>query len=86
MLVPIALGAALGWPAWSWLLLVVPLLGVLGRWARNIQRRERWELRRQQAVLPVQVKPQDESRQKPVAGFLPSEVADYEAYAKPRLG
>jgi fatty acid desaturase len=44
VLVPVALGAALGWPAWSRLLLAVPLLGALGLVARNIQRRVRYEL------------------------------------------
>jgi len=48
VLVPVALGAVLDWPSWSWLLLAVPLLGVLGRVARNtlrrVQQRRLWQL------------------------------------------
>lgn len=79
VLVPIALGAALGWPAWSWLLIAVPLLGALGLVARNIRRRVQQELLWQQVAPPVQVEPQHEAMQTLVADVpLPSAVADYD--------
>lgn len=78
VLVPIALGAALGWPAWSWLFLAVPLLGALGLVARNIRRRVREELPRQQAALPVPEEQQPEAWQTTIPDTrLPSAVADY---------
>ncbi len=44
VLVPITLGAVLDWPAWSWLLFTIPLLGVVGLVVRSIQRRVQYEL------------------------------------------
>ncbi len=43
VLVPITLGAAVGWPVWSWLLLAVFLLCVPSRMRWNIKQRVRWE-------------------------------------------
>lgn len=79
VLVPIALGAALGWPAWSWLFLAVPLLGALGLVARNIRRRVREELPRQQAAIPVPEEQQPEAWQTSIPDTsLPSAIADYD--------
>lgn len=94
VLVPVALGAALDWPAWSWLLLAVPLLGVLGRVASNIQRRVQQERLSQPYVArPVQVEQPDQSLHTPVADVaLPSAVANYDfhfsatAYCRPTRG
>jgi hypothetical protein len=80
VLVSAALGGALGWPMWSWLLLAVPLLGVLGLMARNIQRRVRpdW-LREGYVAAPVQeVEQQPQDQQIPVADVtLPSAADGY---------
>lgn len=80
VLVPFALGAALDWPAWSWLLLAVPLLGALGLVARNIVRRVQQErLWQPSAARPVQPEPQDSALQRAVpVTALPSAVADYD--------
>jgi hypothetical protein len=94
VLVPVALGAALGWPAWSWLLLAVPLLGVLGRVARNIQRRVQQQRSWQPYVAsPVQGEQQDPALQIRVSGVaLSSAVPDYDfhfsatAYWRPARG
>ncbi|MGH8905349.1 MAG: hypothetical protein ACRD0K_02230 [Egibacteraceae bacterium] len=76
VLAPVALGAALGWPVWSWLLLAVPLLGVLGRVARSIQRRVR---REQASVVPSIPAEQPEASQTSVADVaLRSVVPDYD--------
>ncbi|MBV9141608.1 MAG: hypothetical protein JO115_11945 [Pseudonocardiales bacterium] len=78
VLVPIALGAALSWPAWSWLFLAVPLLGALGLVARNIRRRVRDELPRQQAAPPLHGEQQHEAWQTPIPDTcLLSTIADY---------
>lgn len=94
VLVPIALGTALGWPAWSWLLLTIPLLGALGLVARNIQRRVRYELSLHPYVTPPdQVEQQDSALQTPISDVaLPSAAADYDfhfsatAYWRPARG
>jgi hypothetical protein len=79
VLVPIALGTALDWPAWSWLLLAVPLLGVLGRVARNImQRVQRQRLWQSHVAPPGHVEQPDQAPHTLVADVaLPSAVADY---------
>jgi hypothetical protein len=79
VLVPIALGAALDWPAWSWLLLAVPLLGVLGRVARNImQRVQRQRLWQSHVAPPGHVEQPDQAPHTLVADVaLASAVADY---------
>jgi hypothetical protein len=79
VLVPIALGTALDWPAWSWLLLAVPLLGVLGRVARNImQRVQRQRLWQSHVAPPGHVEQPDQAPHTPVTDVaLPSAVADY---------
>jgi hypothetical protein len=93
VLVPVALGAALGWPAWSWPLLAVPLLGVPGLVARNIQRRGPCELVLQPyGAPPGQIEQQDQALQTPVGGTLQSAVANYNfhfsatAYWRPARG
>jgi hypothetical protein len=78
VLVPVALGAALGWPAWSWPLLAVPLLGAPGLMYRIIRRRGPCEL----VLLPYdapsgQIEQRDPARQIPVSSTLQSAVADY---------
>ena len=80
VLVSAALGGALGWPMWSWLLLAVPLLSVPGLMARNIQRRVRPEwLREGYVAAPVQeVEQQPQDQQIPVADVtLPSAADGY---------
>ena len=79
VLVPVVLGAALGWPVWSWLLLAVPLLGVVVLVARNIQRRVQQDLLRPlHATPPGHVEQQDQAPHTPVPEMeLPSAVADY---------
>jgi hypothetical protein len=79
VLVPVALGAVLDWPTWSWLLLAVPMLAALGLVARNIQQRvllERpWE---PHVVFSGHVEQQDQALHTPVPDTaLPSAVADY---------
>lgn len=79
VLVPVALGAALDWPTWSWLLLAVPLLGALGLVARNIRQRVQLERLWQPHVAPPgHVEQQDQALHTPVPDTaLPSAVADY---------
>lgn len=79
VLVPITLGAALDWPTWSWLLLTVPLLGVLGLVARSIQRRVRHELPSQPYVIPsLPAEQKDSAQQMPIGPLtLPSAVGGY---------
>jgi hypothetical protein len=80
VLVPVALGAALGWPAWSWPLLAVPLLGVPGLVARNIhQRVQQEQLWQSYAAPPGQVEQQDQALHIQVADVaLPSAVPNYD--------
>jgi hypothetical protein len=80
VLVPITLGAAFDWPAWSWLLLTVPLLGVVGLVVRNIYRRMQYELPSQPYVEPsLPVEQQDPGRQTPVGDLtLPSASTGYD--------
>jgi hypothetical protein len=78
--VPAALGAALDWPTWSWLLLAVVLLCAPGLVARNIQRRvqQEWLLQPDTAAL-AQVEQRDPAQQTLVADIpLPSGVAGYD--------
>lgn len=79
VLVPVALGAALGWPVWSWLLLAVPLLAVLWLVARNVQRRVQQDLLwPSHAALRGHVEQQDQAPHTPVADVtLPSADPDY---------
>ncbi|MGH8886510.1 MAG: hypothetical protein ACRDYX_15305 [Egibacteraceae bacterium] len=88
VLVPVVLGAALGWPVWSWLLLIVPLVGIHVRVARSIQRRAQRE--REAKVAQVE---QPEVSQTLVADVaLPSAVAHYKflfsaaVYWRPAMG
>lgn len=94
VLVPVALGTAFDWPAWSWLLLTVPLLVVLGLVGRSLQQRGQQERRWQPDVArPSQVEQQDQALHTLVADVaLPSAVADYDfhfsatAYWRPARG
>jgi hypothetical protein len=80
VLVPITLGAALDWPAWSWLLLTIPLLGIVGLVVRSIQRRVQYELPLRPYSAPsLQMEQQDSGQQTPVGALaLPSAVAGYD--------
>jgi hypothetical protein len=74
--VPVTLGAALGWRAWSWLLLAVVLLGLPGRVAWSIQQRVQRE--RQTNVTPPSQAEQPEVSRTPVADVaLPSAENNY---------
>jgi hypothetical protein len=94
VLVPVALGTAFDWPAWSWLLLTVPLLVVLGLVGRSMQQRgqqkSRWQL---DVAPPGQVEQQDQALHTLIADVpLSSAVADYDfhfsatAYWRPARG
>ncbi len=79
VLVPIALGAALGGPVWAWLLLALLLLGGTGRVAWSIQRRVRKEREREEREQQPAEEQEPEASQTPVAGaVLPSAVAGYD--------
>lgn len=90
VLVPVVLGLALGWPAWSWLLLIIPLLGIHGLVARNIQRRVQRERARE--APPIQAEQPEVSQTLVADVALPSAVADYKflfsatAYWRPARG
>ena len=82
VLVSAALGGALGWPMWSWLLLAVPLLGVPGLMARNIQRPVRLEWFREEHVAPPvqEVEQQPQDQQTPLADVVLPSAADGYAF------
>ncbi|MGH8929708.1 MAG: hypothetical protein ACRDZO_03480 [Egibacteraceae bacterium] len=75
VLVPIALGAALGWPVWSWLLLAALPLGGAGRVAWSIQRRVQREREREAKAAPPAQDQQPEASHTLVADVaLPSAI------------
>jgi hypothetical protein len=73
VLVPVVLGAALGWPMWSWVLFAVPLVGIY-RWVvRSIRRR----VQREREAHVVQVERSEVSQTLVADVALPSAAADY---------
>lgn len=78
LLVPVGLGAMLGWPAWSWLLLGIVMLTFPGLVVRNIQIRVRREQFQQGYIEPpVQVQQHQVQHTQITDVALPSSVTDY---------